>query len=66
MSIVRVNFGAIKPIPAPFFVGWLENDEHFYVYRDDDEDFERGCYATQWQAYRVAQTLAQLETPAHD
>ena len=58
-GIVRINFGAIPPVPAPFYVGWLENDERYYVYRDDDQDWERGCYSTKWQAYRAAKRVAE-------
>jgi hypothetical protein len=54
IQVVRIDFGAIAPPPAPFFVAWFESDEMFYVCREDDENFEGGPYCTKWMARKAA------------
>lgn len=39
--------------PAPWFVAYCEEDEHFYALRKDQPDFESCCFSSKWQARRA-------------
>ena len=62
--MIRVTFPHPRQAPpAPWFVAYLENDEHYYVLRDDDPNFESQCFSSKWQARRAILSSLHKDTP---